>query len=145
MVATGGPGPFMRKCGGGGSRRGEGRVIYGEIHGDEEDNQRHGIWSKNLNTIKGQSLVFLWPLFWDWNPTTKLWALKVVRHITTYYPDFRHRLVSQCSWFHQSWRQFMVWYHFGFIKTWISSTFWYAFGLCWPNYFPRYQALILLW
>ena len=76
MVVTVGPRPGGIK-GSGGRKikgRGEGRRIYGDIEGNRKGNQIHGIQFRNLNTIKGQSVVFLWPMLWYWNSTTQLLA-----------------------------------------------------------------------
>ena len=37
--------------------------------------QIHEIYSRTLNKLEGQRLVFLWPMFWDCNYTTQLWSL----------------------------------------------------------------------
>ena len=77
MVVKGWPGPGRSQGSGVVSWRGweYGRGIDGEIYSDGSGNWRHAIWSSNLNTIKGHSLVFLWILFWDWNSTTQIWGL----------------------------------------------------------------------
>ena len=52
--------------------RGQGRRRYGEIGGYGAGNQRYGILSSNLNTIKEQSLVIIWPMFYDLDPTNQI-------------------------------------------------------------------------